>query len=168
MLLKKVVMMKSLNSPYKPGSRVGYGVKVKAVMDAFDAVIIGAEWGEGKRSAWLSSFEIACINQNQYLTIGRVGTGLKEKSEEETTFAEITEILKEHITEQNGKNVTIRPAIVIEVNYEEIQQSPSYNSGYALRFPRFIRLRPDKQSTDANTLTDLKKLFESQRGKINR
>ncbi len=156
------VMMKNLSSPYQPGSRVGFGVKVKAVMDAFDAVIIGAEWGEGKRSAWLASFVIACIHNNEFLTIGRVGTGLKEKAEEGTTFAQLTELLKPHIQEQKGKDVSIRPAIVIEVNYEEIQQSPSYTSRYALRFPRFIRLRLDKKPTDANTLTDLQRLYSQQ------
>jgi len=156
------IMLKNLSSPYQPGSRVGFGVKVKAVMDAFDAVIVGAEWGEGKRSAWLASFVIACIHNNEYLTIGRVGTGFKEKAEEGTTFAQLTELLKEHIQEQKGKDVIIKPAIVIEVNYEEIQQSPSYASGYALRFPRFIRLRPDKKPLDANTLADLKRLYAQQ------
>ncbi|MBI4016596.1 MAG: ATP-dependent DNA ligase [Candidatus Aenigmarchaeota archaeon] len=159
------VMMKNLSSPYQPGSRVGYGVKVKSVMDALDVVIVGAEWGEGKRSKWLSSFVIACKNKDEYPAIGRVGTGFKEKAEEGTAFAEMTELLKPHIKPQEGREVQIKPAIVIEVHYEEIQQSPSTAAGYALRFPRFVRLRPDRRPEDASTLAEIQKLFTQQRGR---
>ncbi|MBI4147838.1 ATP-dependent DNA ligase [Candidatus Woesearchaeota archaeon] len=159
------VMLKRLDSPYQPGSRVGFGVKVKAVMDAVDVVIVGAEWGEGKRSAWLSSFEIACRHGDQFLTIGRVGTGFKEKAEEGTTFADLTEALKPHVRAQKGREVAVAPAVVIEVAYEEIQASPSYSAEFALRFPRFIRLRPDRRPEDVTTLDDIRELYSHQRGK---
>ncbi len=157
------VMMKNLSSPYQPGSRVGFGVKVKSVMDAVDVVIVEAEWGEGKRSSWLSSFVIACKNGDSYCSLGRVGTGFKEKAEEGTTFAEMTSLLMPHILSKNGREVVCKPGVVIEVSYEEIQQSPSYSSGYALRFPRFVRLRPDKQ--DITTLEEIRKLYAGQRGR---
>ena len=158
------IMLKNLSSPYKPGSRVGNGVKVKSVMDALDVMIVGAEWGEGKRSSWLSSFVIAVKNNDEFVTIGRVGTGFKEKAEEGTTFEEMTQMLMPHIISQEGKEAIIKPTVVIEVKYEEIQQSSSYSSGYALRFPRFVRLRPDRK--DASSIEEVKKLFAGQRGRL--
>ena len=90
------MMVKNLDAPYKPGSRVGYGVKVKPVMETLDLVITGAEWGKGKRKGWLSSFNIACIDEEgSFLDIGKVGTGIKElETERGVTFAQLTELLK--------------------------------------------------------------------------
>ena len=74
------IMVKNLDGIYKPGSRVGYGVKVKPIMETLDVVIVGAEWGEGKRSRWLSSFSVAIRNENgDIIEIGKVGTGIKKK-----------------------------------------------------------------------------------------
>lgn len=156
------VMVKSLQGIYKPGSRVGYGVKVKPETETLDLVIVGAEWGSGKRSQWLSSFTIACKHQDLFLEIGKVGTGIKEKSEG-VTFDKLTKMIKPLIKEEKNKEVTIKPKIVIEVGYEEIQKSPTYNSEFALRFPRLIRLRPDKSAKDASQLDYVKKLYEQQR-----
>lgn len=161
------IMMKNLGSMYKPGSRVGYGVKIKPVMEPLDVVIIGAEKGEGKRSAWFASFIIAVRNQetNEYVEIGRVGTGLKEKEEEGVTFHKLTELLAPLVTRDLGKEVHVKPFVVIEVNYEEIQASPSYSSGFALRFPRFTKLREDRSPEEISTVEDVKKLYEEQRGR---
>jgi len=161
------IMAKNLAGIYKPGARVGYGVKVKPTMETLDVAIVGAEWGEGKRSAWLASFIIAIRNPetNEYLEIGRVGTGIKEKSEEGTSFAQLTEMLKPLIIKEEGKIVFVKPEIVIEVDYEEIQKSPTYASGYALRFPRFIRLREERSPDEITSADDVKELYESQRGR---
>ncbi len=161
------IMAKNLSGIYKPGARVGYGVKVKPTMETFDVAIVGAEWGEGKRSAWLASFIIAVRNPetNEYLEIGRVGTGIKEKSEEGTSFSQLTEMLKPLIIKEDGKLVFVKPEIVIEVDYEEIQKSPTYASGYALRFPRFIRLREERSPEEITITDDVKELYESQRGR---
>lgn len=116
-------MLKSLDSPYKPGARVGYMVKLKETMENLDLVIIGAEWGEGKRSKWLSSFELACRDEDgNLLEIGKVSTGLKEKSSEGLSFEELTILLKPLIISEKGKHVKLKPEIVIEVAYEEIQK----------------------------------------------
>lgn len=161
------IMAKNLAGIYKPGARVGYGVKVKPTMETLDVAIVGAEWGEGKRSAWLASFIIAIRNPetNEYLEIGRVGTGIKEKSEEGTSFSQLTEMLKPLIIKEDGKLVFVKPEIVIEVDYEEIQKSPTYASGYALRFPRFIRLREERSPDEITAADDVKELYESQRGR---
>lgn len=161
------VMIKNLEGIYKPGSRVGYGVKLKPTMDTLEVVIVGAEYGEGKRSAWLASFIIAVRDPDtdELLEIGRVGTGIKEKAEEGMSFGQLTEMLKPLITKEEGKIVYVKPEIVIEVDYEEIQASPTYKSGFALRFPRFVKLREDRGIGDINTLEEIEMLYEAQRGR---
>ncbi|OIO64728.1 hypothetical protein COY28_01815 [Candidatus Woesearchaeota archaeon CG_4_10_14_0_2_um_filter_57_5] len=160
------IMLKAFDAPYRPGSRVGSMVKVKPVMDGLDLVIVEAEWGEGKRATWLTSFTLACQHQGTCLAIGKVGTGLKEKlddSDEETlTFAAITEALRPLIERQEGRAVWLRPELVVEVAFEEIQKSPSYASGYALRFPRMIRLREDRAADDAASLDEVRIAYEQQ------
>ncbi|MBW3004514.1 ATP-dependent DNA ligase [Candidatus Woesearchaeota archaeon] len=161
------VMIKNLEGVYKPGSRVGYGVKLKPTMDTLEVVIVGAEYGEGKRSAWLASFIIAIRDPDtdEVLEIGRVGTGIKEKDEEGISFRQLTDLLKPLIIKEEGKIVWVKPEIVIEVDYEEIQASPTYKSGFALRFPRFVKLREDRGVGDINTLEEVEMLYDAQRGR---
>jgi len=158
------LMFKSLKAPYKPGARVGYMIKFKRIMETLDLVIVGAEWGEGKRAKWLSSYEIACVDDNgNFVEVGRASTGLKEKEEQGLSFAEMTRLLKPLIISEKGKEAIIKPKVVIEVGYEEIQKSPTYASGYALRFPRVIQRRLDKGPEEASSLDYVKKLFEGQK-----
>jgi DNA ligase-1 len=160
------VMAKSLDGIYKPGSRVGYGVKIKPTFEPLDLVIIGAQWGEGKRATWLSSFEIACRDDNdKFVSIGKVGTGIKElESEEGVTFEELTKMLKPLIISETGKSVKVKPKEIIEVGYSEIQKSPTYESGFALRFPRLIRIRTmEKGLNDVTDLDYIKKLYNQQK-----
>lgn len=161
------IMVKNLEGIYKPGSRVGYGVKVKPIMESLDLVIIGAEWGTGKRANWLSSFILACrdAETGEYSGIGKMGTGIKEKKEEGTSFEELTKRLKPFVTKEKGKKVEIKPSLVIEVGYEEIQKSPNYLSGFALRFPRLIRVREDRSPKEIDDLTRIKDLYNKQRKK---
>lgn len=160
------VMMKNLKGIYKPGSRVGYGVKVKPTMETLEVVIIGAEWGSGKRGKWLSSYTIACYSDGEFLAIGKVGTGFKEKEGEGgVTFEQMTKLLKPLIISESKKEVKVKPKIVIEVDYEEIQKSPTYESGYALRFPRLVKLREDRKADDCARLEEVKALYHTQRGR---
>lgn len=161
------VMLKALDAHYRPGSRVATWVKVKPVMDSFDLVVVGAEWGEGKRSGWLTSFTLACQDDDgTHVTIGRVGTGLKELEQEGgVTFSRLTELLQPHITAEQGREVTIAPAVVLEVAFEEVQLSPSYASGYALRFPRVKRVRDDRDPGQVTALEEVRLAYEQQRGK---
>lgn len=159
------VMIKNLNAPYKPGARVGYMLKLKPELSTFDLVIIGAEYGEGKRSEWLSSFILACQDEGRLLEIGKVGTGIKEKEEEGLSFKELTKMLGPLITEEKGKEVRVKPRVVVEVIYQEIQKSPTYSSGFALRFPRVTRLRPDRSVHDIAFLEEVEREYEMQGGK---
>lgn len=157
------IIAKNLKAFYIPGRRVKGWVKYKPVMEPLDLTIIGAEWGEGKRAKWLSSFDLACKKGEKLLEIGKVGTGIKEKAEG-VTFKQLTEELKKDIIETKGKHVKIKPRLVVEVAYEEIQKSPTYDSGFALRFPRIISLRKETKSVrDINTISDVKRLYEGQK-----
>ena len=155
------VMMKNLDAAYQAGSRVGYMIKIKPIMESLDLVIVGAEWGEGKRSKWLSSFLLACRDPDteKFLECGKMATGLTDKQ-----FEEITERLKPLIEHQSGRKVKIRPEIVVEIGYQEIQKSPTYASGFALRFPRLIMVREDRSVSDANTIKKIRELYESSKG----
>ncbi|MDP3728361.1 MAG: ATP-dependent DNA ligase [bacterium] len=157
------IMMKSMEGTYTPGKRVGQGVKIKPVMESLDLVIVAAEWGEGKRANWLSSFTVACRDKDTLKDIGKVSTGLKEKSEEGVSFEELTQELKKSILQEKGRQVMVKPKIVVEVLFEEIQASPSYSSGYALRFPRIIRLRDDKGVQDISTLKEIEHFYREQK-----
>lgn len=167
------LIVKNLDAKYQPGRRVAGGwLKVKPVMETLDLAIIGATWGTGKRAGWLGSFVLGCRDPatGKFLECGMLGTGIKEKKTKPTdvTFKRLTEMLKPHIEWKKGNIVKIKPKVIIEVAYEEIQKSPTYISGFALRFPRFIRLRPDKAPAEADTKARIKKLYEQQKGKRKR
>jgi len=165
------VMFKNINAPYKPGSRVGTWIKLKPVMETLDLVIVAAEWGEGKRAGWLTSFTVAAYDEDtdEYLEIGKFGTGIKEKKGEDdlsdeniVSFEELTEALKPFIINEKGREVRIKPNVVVELKFEEIQKSPSYSSGYALRFPRLVRTRLDRRPDESSTLRQVEGFYKEQ------
>ena len=159
------VMIKNINVNYIPGRYVNGWMKLKNILEPLDLVIVKAEYGEGKRAKWLSSFTISCKSGNELLEVGKVGTGIKEKGEG-LTYNEMTKLLKPLIMHEDDKEVIVKPKIIIEVGYEEIQKSPSYSSGYALRFPRYLRRRdPEKSLNEINTIKDIEKIYNSQRAK---
>lgn len=161
------VMVKNLDAKYQPGRRVGYWLKVKPIMETLDLVITGAEWGTGKRAHWLSTFILSCKKGDEFVECGMMGTGIKEKKTEEgdVTFEDLTNELKPFIISEKGKEVKIKPKIVVEIAYEEIQKSPTYSSGFALRFPRLLRIRYDKSPKEADDIERIEKLYEQQRGR---
>ncbi len=161
------VMLKNLSAPYKPGSRVGTMIKLKPVLETLDLVIVGAEWGTGKRSGWLTSFTLACRDGDSFKVVGKLGTGLKEKDDSlgSVTFQEITNRLKPLIVSTTGREVVVKPSVVVEVKYEEVQASTNYDSGFALRFPRLVRLRDDRGPSDISTLEVIRSIYLKQRGR---
>lgn len=151
------LMLKEPASTYSPGTRGNHWRKRKPDVETLDCVVIGAEWGEGRRAAHLGTFVIAIRNGDDYEPIGKVATGITDE-----TLAELTALLEPHIRTQEGQTVEIEPAVVFEVGYEEIQSSPTYASGYALRFPRFVGIRDDKDPQDVETLDRVESLVEGQ------
>jgi DNA ligase-1 len=165
------LIVKNLDARYMPGRRVAGGwLKVKPVMETLDLAIIGATWGTGKRAGWLGSFILGCRDPatGKFLECGMLGTGIKEKKTKPTdvTFADMTKALRPHIISEKTGVVKIKPKITVEVAYEEIQKSPTYTSGWALRFPRFIRLRTlEKPPQQADTKQRIEHLYQIQKGK---
>jgi len=154
------VFLKVLDSPYTFGRHVGGWYKIKPIMETLDLVIVGATWGEGGRAKWITSYQLACLDPDtgKFLECGMMSTGLTEEE-----YKNMTEALKPLIVKEQGKTIRVRPKIVVEVGYQEIQRSPNYESGFALRFPRFIRERTfDKSPEEADTIERVRALFESQ------
>ncbi len=156
------IMIKRLNAKYIPGRKVGGWVKLKPIKETLDLVITSAEWGEGKRAKWMSSFTLSCRGKNKVLEIGKVGTGILEKKGE-LTFENLTKELSPLVISEKGKTVFLKPKVILEIAYEEIQKSSNYSSGYALRFPRVVRIRKDLGFKDVDDLDRIKKFFEEYR-----
>ncbi|MFQ6055684.1 MAG: ATP-dependent DNA ligase [Methanosarcinales archaeon] len=157
------IMLKNPESLYTPGRRGKNWLKIKAEPETLDLVVIGAEWGEGRRAHLLGSYSLGCYdpNTNKFLGIGNVGTGITDSQ-----LLELTELFKDLILTESGKDVKIEPKIVFEVGYGEIQKSKNYESGYALRFPVLIRVREDKSAKEVDTLERIEYLYkyETHRG----
>lgn len=149
------IMVKALDSLYTPGVRGRQWVKIKPAVDTMDLAVVGAEWGEGRRAGLFGSFLLACQDQGELLPVGKVATGFSDEM-----LAEIYALLKDSVIAHSGKEVTFEPGAVFEVGYAEIQKSPNYRSGFALRFPRFIRLRDDKSVDEIETLEQVRERFE--------
>ncbi|NLH21221.1 MAG: ATP-dependent DNA ligase [Methanothrix sp.] len=158
------LIIKNPASPYAPGKRGKNWLKIKPVMETLDLVVIGAKWGEGRRASFLGSYRLACVDQSsgRLLDVGWVATGLTNEA-----LADLTEMFRELFILEKGMEVEIKPAVIFEVAYEEIQKSPNYSSGYALRFPRMVRVRDDKSLEEADTLERILSLYRSQRGRSN-
>jgi len=135
-----------------------YWIKIKPEVDTIDLAVIGAEWGEGKRAKVFGSFLLACQDENgELLEISRVATGI-----DDAMLANLYEIFKEKIIAEKGKSVVFEPDVVFEVGYAELQRSVNYAAGFALRFPRFVRLREDKDASDIETMESLQRRYSMQ------
>lgn len=142
------IMLKVPDSPYIPGNRGRHWVKCKPEVETIDLAVIGGEWGEGRRAHYFGSFLLACQDdQGHLLPVSRVATGINDE-----TLAHLYELFSDRIISRSGKEVSFEPGIIFEVGYSEIQKSPNYESGYTLRFPRFIRIRDDKRMDEIETL----------------
>ncbi|WP_254841182.1 ATP-dependent DNA ligase LigA [Natronomonas marina] len=147
------VMLKNPESAYTPGSRGKNWLKRKPDVETLDLVVTGAEWGEGRRANLFGTFELSARTPDGYATIGNVATGITDER-----LAELHELLGPHVRSESGTEVDVEPAVVFEVGYEEIQRSPTYSSGYALRFPRFVGVRADRDPANADTLERIERL----------
>ncbi|GAB7095758.1 ATP-dependent DNA ligase LigA [Halolamina litorea] len=147
------IMLKRPASTYTPGDRGQDWLKRKPDVETLDCVVIGAEWGEGRRANEFGTFLLAVGADEGYETVGKVATGITDER-----LAELTELLEPHVVSEDGQTVEFRPEVVFEVGYEEIQESPTYGAGYALRFPRFVEVRDDKTPADADTAERVERL----------
>ncbi|MHC1623498.1 MAG: ATP-dependent DNA ligase, partial [Candidatus Methanospirareceae archaeon] len=155
------VMLKNPKSAYTPGKRGKNWLKIKRIAETLDLVVIGGMWGEGRRANLIGSYLLACRDPvtGNLLGIGRVGTGMTDEQ-----LAELTGLFKDLIISEKGKDIELKPEIVFEVGYEEIQKSPNYESGYALRFPRLVSIREDKSVEDTDSIERVQELYKTRRG----
>jgi DNA ligase-1 len=149
------IMLKDPDSAYTPGRRGKHWLKRKPDVETLDLVVTGAEWGEGRRASLLGTFEVSARTPDGYATVGNVATGITDEELEA-----LTDLIEPHVTTQSGQAVTVEPSVVFEVGYEEIQSSPTYDSGYALRFPRFVGVREDKDPADADSVERIESLAD--------
>jgi DNA ligase-1 len=140
---------------YEPGKRTDLWMKIKPAFETLDVVVVGGIWGSGRRRGLLSSLIIAVPDKNDFKTVGKVGTGFSEE-----TLRNLTSRLEPLIIASRGRNVEIEPKIVLEVDFQGIQKTPRYSSGYALRIPRFKRERVDKSIREADTMERLLRLYK--------
>jgi DNA ligase-1 len=152
------VMAKRLDSRYSPGIRGRGWLKIKGAQ-SLDLVIVAADWGYGRRHGWLSNYHLAARTQTegQFAEVGKTFKGLTDEQ-----FREMTERLLALKTSEDGGTVYVRPEVVVEVAYSDLQRSPQYDCGMALRFARVVRVRDDKGPQDVNTVEDLAAEFAHQ------
>ena len=150
------VMAKDPRSSYEPGGRGKRWFKLKAALSV-DCVIVAADRGSGRRVGWLSNYHLAVREGDGWAEVGKTFKGLTDRE-----FTEMTERLRALATADDGYTVRVRPEVVVEVDYNEIQKSPTYASGAALRFARITRIRDDKAPAQATTLGELRARYERQ------
>ncbi|MEM1581917.1 MAG: ATP-dependent DNA ligase [Candidatus Bathyarchaeia archaeon] len=151
------LMAKRLDSPYTPGVRGKHWFKIKEILAPLDLVVVAAEYGYGRRHRWLSDYYLAAKDGDRFTIVGKTFKGLTDDE-----IAEMTERLKNITVREEGNRVIVLPRIVVEVAYNEIQKSPKYESGMALRFARILRIRDDKTPEEADTIETVRRIFETQ------
>ena len=152
------VVGKALRSAYMPGVRGRGWVKIKHAR-TLDLVIVAADWGYGRRHGWLSNYHLAARNERTggFSEVGKTFKGLTDEQ-----FREMTErLLALKISESHG-TVVVQPEVVVEVGYNDIQRSPQYEAGMALRFARIVRIRTDKAVSEADSIETVERDFERQ------
>jgi DNA ligase-1 len=153
------LMAKKLDSPYAPGIRGKRWLKIKPVLEPLDLVVVAAEYGYGRRHEWLSDYYLAArdAETGEFLMVGKTFKGLTD-----IEIIEMTKRLKELAIKEEPRRVFVVPKIVVEVIYNEIQKSPKYKCGMALRFARINRIREDKSSEEADTIQRVREIYEKQ------
>jgi DNA ligase 1 len=152
------LMIKDLQSAYTPGKRGKSWLKMKRELATLDVVVTAVEYGHGKRIGVLSDYTFAVWDADRLVNIGKAYSGLTD-----TEIAEMTQWFLEHTIEDRGFLRVVEPKIVLEVAFNNMMRSDRHESGYALRFPRIVRLRPDKSAEDADTLERAREIFEQQK-----
>jgi DNA ligase-1 len=151
------LMIKDLNSAYTPGRRGKAWLKLKKELATLDVIVTAVEWGHGKRNKVLSDYTFAVREDEKLLNVGKAYSGLTDAE-----IAEMTEWFLVHTIEDQGFRRTVEPQVVLEVAFNNMMRSSRHESGYALRFPRILRIRKDKSPEEADTLETVREIFERQ------
>jgi DNA ligase 1 len=151
------LMIKDLNSLYTPGKRGKSWLKMKRELATLDVVVTAVEYGHGKRIGVLSDYTFGVWDGDRLVNIGKAYSGLTD-----TEISEMTQWFLEHTVEDQGFRRVVEPKIVLEVAFNNMMRSDRHESGYALRFPRIVRLRPDKSAEEADTIEQVREIYEKQ------
>jgi DNA ligase-1 len=151
------LMIKDLESPYTPGRRGKSWLKMKRELAVLDVVVTAVEYGHGKRIGVLSDYTFAVRAGERLVNIGKAYSGLTDAE-----IAALTQWFLEHTVEDQGFRREVEPKIVLEVAFNNIMRSDRHESGYALRFPRIVRLRTDKSPEEADTMERVEEIFKLQ------
>jgi len=154
------LMIKDLESPYMPGRRGRWWLKLKRELATLDVVVTAAEFGHGKRIHVLSDYTFAVRKGEELVNIGKAYSGLTDKE-----IAELTEWFLAHTTADHGHRREVEPTVVLEVAFNAIMRSHRHDSGFALRFPRIVRVRQDKLPKDIDTVEAVEKIYKKQHGR---
>jgi DNA ligase-1 len=153
------LMIKDLESPYTPGRRGRSWLKMKRELATLDVVVTAVEYGHGKRIGVLSDYTFAVRDGERLVNVGKAYSGLTD-----VEIAEMTKWFLEHTVDDQGFRREVEPKIVLEVAFNNVMKSDRHESGYALRFPRIVRLRPDKSPEEADTIERVEEIYQRQDG----
>ena len=149
------VMLKRTDSAYHPGRRGKWWLKLKRELSTLDVVVVAVEWGHGKRSKVLSDYTFAVRGENgKLLTIGKAYSGLTDAE-----IARLTQWFLQHRRGPRGHAIAVEPSVVLEIAFDVIQPSDLHESGFALRFPRIVRIRDDKPASEIDTLERVREIY---------
>jgi DNA ligase-1 len=155
------VMIKSLSSPYQPGRRGLAWLKLKRELATLDVVVTGVEYGNGRRAQVLSDYTFAIRDPNDpdapLKNVGKAYSGLTDQE-----IADMTAFFQAHTLEDNGHFRTVEPTVVLEVAFNNVMRSTRHASGFALRFPRIVRIRTDKPVDEIDTVARVEEIYNSQ------
>jgi DNA ligase 1 len=154
------LMIKDLESRYMPGRRGRWWLKLKRELATLDVVVTAAEFGHGKRIHVLSDYTFAVRKGEELVNIGKAYSGLTDKE-----IAELTEWFLTHTIADHGHLREVEPKIVLEVAFNAIMRSSRHESGFALRFPRIVRVREDKSPADIDTIEEVERIYGRQHGR---
>jgi len=154
------LMIKDPNSAYAPGRRGKWWLKLKRELATLDVVVTAVEYGHGKRIGVLSDYTFAVRDGDRLVNIGKAYSGLTDAE-----IAEMTKWFLKHVIKDQGFRLVVEPKIVLEVAFNNMMQSDRHEGGYALRFPRIVRLRPDKLPEEADTIERAREIYEKQERK---
>jgi DNA ligase 1 len=154
------LMIKDLESPYMPGRRGRWWLKLKRELATLDVVVTAAEFGHGKRIHVLSDYTFAVRKGEELVNIGKAYSGLTDKE-----IAELTKWFLAHTTADHGHLREVEPKIVLEVAFNAIMRSDRHDSGFALRFPRIVRVRHDKLPEEIDTVEAVEQIYKRQHGR---
>ena len=154
-------MLKRADSPYVPGRRGKWWLKLKRELTTLDVVVVAVEWGNGKRASVLSDYTFAVRDGDRLLTIGKAYSGLTDAE-----IAELTQWFLDHRLPHSHQRqkaraheIPVEPNIVLEVAFDVVQESDLHESGFSLRFPRIVRIRDDKPPAEIDSLQRVREIY---------